>query len=131
MTRTSMRSTGAAVALVTALAAPAVVAGPASAKGDGVRASGRCSGSASWELKAKHEDGRIEIEYEVDANRNGQVWSVRLTDNGTTIFSGTRTTVAPSGSFTVRRLTANRSGADVVRARATHGTQVCRGAVTL
>ncbi len=37
----------------------------------------------------------------VDSNVNGQQWQVRITDNGTSIFRGDRTTVAASGSFEV------------------------------
>lgn len=49
---------------------------------------------------------------EVDSNRVGQTWTVRITDNGMQIFAGNRVTQAPSGSFTVRTLTANRAGVD-------------------
>ena len=38
----------------------------------GVMRTGVCSGlGASWKLKAKHDDGRVETEFEVDQNRNG------------------------------------------------------------
>jgi hypothetical protein len=47
------------------------------------------------------------------------------------IFSGQRRTLAPSGSFEVRVLTANRAGLDVIRARATYGGRVCSGAVSV
>jgi hypothetical protein len=126
------RSITTAVA-VAAMTAPLMLAGPASAKGGGtaVRSSGSCSGGGVFELKAKHDDGRIEVEYEVDTNRAGQAWHVQLTDNGVAVFSGTATTVAPSGSFTVRRLVADRVGADTIRAAATFGTRSCGGAVTL
>ena len=118
---------------VAVMAAPLAFAGPASAKGGGgsVRTSGQCVGGGVYELKAKHDDARIEVEYQVDTNRAGQVWHVSLTDNGVTVFSGTATTVAPSGSFTVRRLIANRVGSDTIRAAATLGGRSCRGAVTL
>ncbi|MFL6137610.1 MAG: hypothetical protein ACJ74O_07410 [Frankiaceae bacterium] len=130
MMNRNARTTGAALVLLTGLLAPVALAGPASASGGGVTARGAC-GTATWKLKAAHDDGRIQVELEVDSNRAGQAWSVRITDNGTTVFSGTRTTLAPSGSFEVRKLIANRAGADVIRARATRGTQVCAGSVTL
>lgn len=108
-------------------------ASPASAAGGdrGVSASGTCSAGASWSLKAKHDDGRIQWEFEVDSNRVGQSWAVRVTDNGTQVFKGTRTTMAPSGSFTVSRRTANMAGSDTIVARATHMGQTCSGRVTL
>ncbi|MDT4913921.1 MAG: hypothetical protein QOC66_3049 [Pseudonocardiales bacterium] len=125
------RSMTTAVA-VAALAAPLLIAGPASARGGGdsaVRNSGRCVGGGVFELKAKHDDGRIEVEYEVDTNRAGQVWRVRLSDNGVLVFSGNATTVAPSGSFEVRRLIPNRAGSDRIRATATFGSRTCGGTV--
>ncbi|MDQ1698020.1 MAG: hypothetical protein QOJ03_3373 [Frankiaceae bacterium] len=121
-----------ALAVVLATGATLATAGPASARGgDGVTAHGQCSGSATWKLKAKPDNGRVEVEFEVDSNRVGQTWSVRLHDNGQRFFAGSRTTQAPSGSFSVHKLTANRAGSDVIRARATHGAQTCRGSVTL
>ena len=127
------RSITTAVAAV-ALAAPLALASPAVAESGGhpsVRSSGACSGGGTFELKAKHDDGRIEVEYEVDTNRAGQAWHVRLTDNGRTVFSGTRTTKAPSGSFTIHRSVANRAGSDTIRAKATFDTRSCGGKVTL
>jgi hypothetical protein len=127
------RSIATAIA-VAAMAAPLASVGPASASGGGNtagRSSGQCVGGGGFELKAKHDDARIEIEYEVDTNRAGQVWHVSLTDNRVTVFSGTATTVAPSGSFTVRRLIANGVGPDTIRAAATLGGRSCGGIATL
>ena len=108
------------------------IAAPASHGGSAVRASGACSaGSAVWKLKAKPDNGALEVELEVDSNVTGQVWTVRLKDNGQRFFAGTRTTAGASGSFTVHKSTANRAGADVIRARAVYGDQVCRGSVTV
>jgi hypothetical protein len=112
-----------------ALGAPA----PATAGGVEVSAGGSCSGSAEWKLKAKFDDGRIEWEFEVDSNRNGQVWRVRVRDNGHQVMSGKRRTHGPSGSFEVERKTANRSGKDHFVARAQRGKngQVCVGRVSI
>jgi hypothetical protein len=131
--RSLLRRVGAAALVATTIGTVAVVAPVAASAsgGDAVRASGSCSGSAVWKLKAKHDNGRVEVEFEVDSNRVGQTWRVRLSDNGERFFAGTRTTQAPSGSFTVHRFTANRAGPDVIRARAVHGEQVCRGTVTV
>jgi hypothetical protein len=108
------------------------LAGPAGASGgDAVRSSGSCGGSVVWKLKAKHDNGRIDVEFEVDSNRVGQTWTVRLRDNGELFFSSQRTTQAPSGSFTVEKRTADRVGSDVIRARAVHGDRVCVGSVTV
>lgn len=137
MSRTTSRTTRGALAAGTTaallLAGAATLASPAEAKGDDdnrVIRTGSCSGSADWKLKAKDEDGRIEIEFEVDSNRVGQVWRVGLRRNGTLVLGGTRTTRGPSGSFTVRKVISNAPGDDVIVGRATHGSQVCRGQVT-
>jgi hypothetical protein len=103
---------------------------PASASGGGVRASGACTMGSTWEMKAKHDDGRIELELEVDTPRIGRTWSVVITDNGTRVFKGTRVTKAPSGSFTVERLVRNHAGTDhfwaKARSLATGATCVAR-----
>lgn len=99
----------------------------ASAKTVAAKASGTCSMGSHWKMKAKPDNGRMELELEVDSNRNGQRWSVRITDNRHLIFTGTKVTVAPSGSFEVRRLTTNRAGIDhfVGVARNPRTNEVC------
>ena len=130
---TTIRRSGAMLVLAAAVLAPAINAIPAQAKGGNpaVTASGRCVGGGTWKLKAKHDNARIDIEFEVDPNIVGQVWRVHVTDNNANVFLGNRRTVAPSGSFTVRPSTANRAGVDVVRAHATRGVRSCAGAVRL
>jgi len=121
-------------ALTVGLTASLVVAATpafASGGGGGVRSSGACTNGGHFELKAKHDDGRIEVEYEVDSNRAGQVWAVRITDNGAVVVSRHATTAGPSGSFTVRKVIANRSGPDKIHARATFQNHTCGGTVTL
>jgi len=117
---------GAAMALSVALA-PA----PALAKDGDVIRVGSCSGSADWKLKASPEDGRIEVEGEVDSNQNGQLWRWRIVHNGTVSARGSATTQPPSGSFEVRRVLVNLAGTDTIRFVARHlaSDQVCRGTV--
>jgi hypothetical protein len=93
---------------------------------------GKCSAGAVWKLKAKPDNGRMEVELEVDSNRNGQTWAVRITDNGVAVFSGKRVTHAPSGSFSIEFRTANRSGRDafVGTARDVRTGQLCPARVT-
>jgi len=112
------------------------VAGTASARGgksEPTIKSGSCSGSATWKLKAKLDDGRIETEFEVDQNRAGRRWHVKIRRNGALAFDGVRRTTAPSGSFEVRRRLGNAAGPDRIVARATALAtgQTCRGVVTL
>src|SRR5215472_6925875 len=90
-------------ALTAGLAAPLLIgAAPAFASGGGggVSSSGACTNGGHFELKAKHDNGSIEMEYQVDSNRAGQVWAVRITDNGAVVVSRHATTAGPSGSFT-------------------------------
>jgi hypothetical protein len=96
--------------------------------GDVIRR-GACTGTADWKLKLSNENGRIEVEYEVDQNRSGDVWRVRIRHDGDLVFAGRRTTQPPSGSFTVRILQRNRAGDDVFRGRAVNlrTGQVCGG----
>jgi hypothetical protein len=132
-----MTSRHLAGATITAATLAALVASPspalASGGGGDVRASGACSGSAHWTLKAKHDNGVIETQFEVDSNRSGQVWRVRLFDNGERFFAGLRTTQPPSGSFEVSRSTANRVGTDHITGRAVdvNSGQTCVGHVAL
>jgi hypothetical protein len=118
-----------AAMLVASLAA---VAGPVAAKDGDVIRRGQCTGASTWKLKLSPENGRIEVEFEVDQNRNGKLWNVRLKDNGTLAWTGSRDTRTPSGSFTVRRLVTNRAGADRIVARAVNprSGEICRGAAT-
>jgi hypothetical protein len=120
------------VALTVALTvAPAVVAAPAFANDDDVIRRGGCSGSTDWKVKASPEDGRIEVEAEIDSNQDGQTWRWRLRHNGSLSARGTATTHGPSGSFEVRRVVVDASGTDhiVFRARNPKTDEVCRGVV--
>jgi hypothetical protein len=104
-----------------------------SGKGGGVQKSGMCSANSTWTLKAKPDNGRLEVEFEVDQNVSGDTWNVRLKDNGTVFFKGTRVTQPPSGSFTVHRRTANQAGTDLIVGRAANQRtgEVCRGALSI
>jgi Bacterial low temperature requirement A protein (LtrA) len=74
--------------------------------GDVIKRAG-CSGWNTAKLKLSHEDGRIEVELEVDQNRNDVRWRIRIhRPGGRQIFAGTRVTRPPSRSFELRRLTA-------------------------
>ncbi|MFP5362803.1 MAG: hypothetical protein ACLGI5_08755 [Thermoleophilia bacterium] len=96
------------------------------------RVTGRCTGRATAKIKAKHDDGRIETEFEVDQNRNGVAWKVTIRRNGVRVASTTATTRAPSGSFSVERRIANAAGPDRITARATSRSgQVCSASVTV
>lgn len=120
----------AAVAATTALF---VSAAPVASAGDGeIETAGSCSARSDWKLKVGPDDGRLDVEFEVDSNVVGQRWNVVLRDNGVVVFRGARTTLAPSGSFSLERRIANRAGQDRIVARATNpGTgETCTGRLT-
>ena len=122
-----------AVLALVAAAAPVAVAGTATAGDGDVVRRGSCSGSSDWKLKAKHDDGRLEVEGEVDSSRNGQDWRWWMIHDGSVSARGWATTRAPSGSFSVERRMVNRSGTDkiVFKARNPRTGEVCRGVVRI
>lgn len=98
----------------------AVALAPAGLAKDGdVLVRGTCTSSSMSKLKLSREDGRVEVEFEVDQNRTGVTWRIVLMRNGTLVFRGARTTRPPSGSFSVRRVVGDTPAADHFRARAT------------
>jgi hypothetical protein len=121
--------------LVSLLCGPFVVGAPALAShgGGGIRNHGGCSGTADWNLKAHRDDGRIEVEAEVDSNRSGQVWTWTLRHNGSLSSHGSATTRGASGSFSIERRMADLAGTDhfAFRAERRATGQVCRGTISL
>ena len=122
----------AALAATLLALAPTALAGQ-SKGGKGIIKTGKCSASSNWKLKVKSDDGRIETEFEVDQNRVGKRWRVTFMRNGASAFTGIRTTVAPSGSFSVQRLLASSAGGNriVATAKALRGGETCRAAISL
>ena len=126
--------TAIAALTLSTLALPLAAMAPASAShgGGGVRTHGGCDGSAVWKLKAKADNGRIELEGEVDSNRVGQVWNWKIKHNGSLSSKGASTTHGASGSFSVTRRMADLGGTDhfVVRAERRATGEVCRGTIS-
>ncbi len=124
-TRTLVPAAAAMVAVLLVPAAPAVAK-----DGDVVRR-GPCSSGATWKLKASPENGRIEVEGEIDSNRRGQTWRWYLRHNGSVVSRGYRRTQGRSGSFEVRRVMVNLRGTDTIvfTARRVGTGQHCRGVV--
>jgi hypothetical protein len=90
---------------------------------------GSCTDGATWKLKVKTDDGRLEVEGEVDSNQSGQSWAWKIKDNGAVAAKGSDTTGGRSGSFSVERKIANQSGADTVVFRASYAGEVCTGTI--
>jgi hypothetical protein len=98
-----------------------------------VRRAGTCTLSSAAKIKLSPENGRVEVEFEVDENRVGSRWGVTLKRNGTTVRSRSAVTRAPSGSFEVRAVIAPgspRTRVTAVARRAATG-EVCRATATL
>ena len=107
----------------------ALLGTPALANDDDVIREGNCSGRSDWKLKASPENGRIEVEGEVDSNVNGQNWRWKILHNGNVSARGTKETKGPSGSFEVRRVVVNAAGTDQIgwRAKNPNTGETCRG----
>jgi hypothetical protein len=128
--------TALAALTLSTLALPLAAMAPATAShggGGAVRTHGGCGGPAVWNLKAKPDNGRIELEAEVDSNHVGQVWDWTITHDGSTSARGSSTTHGASGSFTVQRRMSNKAGTDrfVFRAERRATGDVCRGTISL
>jgi hypothetical protein len=98
----------------------------------GTRVAGSCTDGSTAKLKVKPDDGRLEVEFEVDQNRNGVRWDVRIRRDGTLVVDRSATTHAPSGSFSVEKKIGNPAGSDRITARATSPSgEVCTASLTV
>jgi hypothetical protein len=131
---TNLRRTAAFALTISTIGLTALVAAPAMAGGDDgdrVERNGSCSAGTDWKIKAKSDDGRVEVEAEIDSNKVGQTWNWKFKDNGDVFAKGQSTTTGPSGSFEVERKPANLAGTDhfVFRAVNPNSGEVCRAPV--
>jgi hypothetical protein len=126
------KATSAAV-LAVALGIAFTSTAPAIAGADEVIKRGGCSGASVWKLKAKPDNGRLQVEGEVDSNHNGQTWHWKILHNGVVARRGTATTSGPSGSFSVERRVANAPGTDRIGWRATNPNtgETCHGGLSI
>jgi hypothetical protein len=117
----------AAVVASVSAAVPAVAADGA----DEARAKGTCGAGARMELRLEADDGRIEIEVDVDTRRGRAPWRVVLVHERRVAWKGAVRTRS-GGSFELRRRVTDLPGADTVSARAWGPAGVtCRAAATL
>jgi len=121
------------VLVATAAVCASLVALPGSTVARDLDRWGNCSGSTDWYLSLSIEGNRIEVEGEVDMDRNGVTWRWSMRNDGVRFAGGTTTTKAPSGEFEVRRFTANGPGADriVFRAKNPATGEICLAAATI
>lgn len=111
------RRVAAGALAVVALTGGLLAASPAQAKDGRIGKSGACDPSGRWKLEASPENGKIEVEYEIDA-KSGQRWRVVIKDDGITRLDATRKTVA--GSVEFRVVMPDRRGTDTITAKATN-----------
>jgi hypothetical protein len=124
---TEMKKIGLLVTSVATLALLALTIAPAAVAKDGdILRRGTCTGVSTSKIKLSEEDGRIEVEFEVDQNRNGVRWNVVIRQNGRSAANLVRVTRAPSGSFEARIVAPNRAGTDTFVATATRSGETCR-----
>jgi hypothetical protein len=107
------------------LAAVPAIGLTATGKDGDIRVAGTCTGSSTSKLKLSAENGRIEVEFEVDQNRSGVRWNVVLRRNGKLVTRSSHVTKGPSGSFSARKLAVNGPGADVIKATASRPGETC------
>jgi hypothetical protein len=113
------------ISVVVAVIGAATHASSAGAKDGDVLVAGSCTARSDAKLELNEEDGGIEVEFEVDQNRNGVRWTVVLHRNGVLVGRRMRVTRGPSGSFEARFVTRNGPGTDRFVATATRPGERC------
>jgi len=97
-----------------------------------IRVAGVCVGGATSKLRLRSDGDGIEVRFEVDHSRAGEVWRVALVHERRIGWKGSVKTSRPGGSFEVERTLKDFQGADDVSVRA-GGPRgiVCRADATL
>jgi hypothetical protein len=122
-----------ALAALTALTVGVLVGIPVvQAKEGDVIKTGSCSARSDWKLKLGPDNNRIEVEFQVDQNKAGQDWKVRVLHDGTVVHRETATTGGASGSFTIRLREPDNAGTDsfVAKARNLSTDEACKGSAS-
>jgi hypothetical protein len=93
---------------------------------------GSCTDGSTSKLKVKPDDGRLALEFEVDQNRKGVVWTVRIRRDGVLVVRRNAATHPPSGSFEIHKKITNTPGPNDITARAESPSgEVCTAALTI
>ncbi|MGB8701191.1 MAG: hypothetical protein WCD18_17395 [Thermosynechococcaceae cyanobacterium] len=92
---------------------------------------GVCSKGSRWNLNATRDNRLIEVDYEVIQGVIGQRWNVQIKHNSKTVYSAIQKTVAPDGSFTVKKRYPNLVGVDTFFVKSTNlkTAEVCKGSL--
>lgn len=104
-----------------------VLPGIVDAKDGDLIVRGNCAGGIKTKLKASPENGRIELEYELDNAAPNEAWRIIIRKNGRAILRTTKRTNGV-GDLEVRKLTSNGNGNERIEASAKRvsGGGVCR-----
>lgn len=99
----------------------------AAAKDGDIIKRGNCAGGVKTKLKASPENGRIEVEYELDNAAPNEAWRVIVKKNGRAILRATKRTNGV-GDLKVRKVTSNGNGNERIEASAKRvsGGGVCK-----
>ncbi|MGZ6545123.1 MAG: hypothetical protein ACXVEI_07405 [Actinomycetota bacterium] len=113
------------------LTATSAAAAPRAAAAPSVAHHGSCSAQADWKLKVAPENGRLQVEFEVEHATAGDHWQVTIKENGSQLVSSTKV-VQADRSFHVKHRAHDTSGADRFVARETNASsgESCVGKVT-
>ena len=97
-----------------------------------VRARGSCTGSNESRLRVRAEDGRLRIEFRIDADRRYRAWAIVLLRERRIVFRGTLTPGGGGRALELRRTIADWPGTNTVAVRASTRTgQSCRATATV
>lgn len=119
----------AALMAVTTLAVGAV---PAAAGEVEREKRGDCTRSSDWDFELEKEHGRIDVTVDLDTNRSGRRWRVRIWHNGTLTTNVLRRS-QDDGDVEVERVRPDRRGRDTIRFRAVDQVngEVCTGSLSI
>jgi hypothetical protein len=89
--------------------------------GTDVRVKGSCTGSTTSELRVRAEDGRLRIEFRIEARRRYRAWSLVILRERRIVFRGTVRSGRGTRGVEVRRTIDDWPGTDAVVARGSAG----------
>jgi hypothetical protein len=112
------------------------VAAAEASHGDGgdleVRIRGKCSAGSVWRLRARAEDGKIEIEFRVEPRRRTGLWQIIVLHERRIALRRTLRAPSGGGSVELRTTVADWWGTDDLVIRATGPrNETCRAAATV
>jgi hypothetical protein len=104
----------------------ALLAAPARAGGDDVRAGGTCSGTSALSLRLREDDGRLRLEVELRSARRGVRWRFVVVHERRLVSRASLRAPAGGGALRLRRSLPDWYGTDTVVVRASRAVESCR-----